>query len=211
MIKESKIPLVLNKELLSKAVQQLTRDDPDLAVIINTYGMPVIKFRKQTFATLVYIILEQQVSLASAKAVYNKLLKSSNKFTPELFLTFNDDELKRFGFSRQKADYCRILARAVLERKLILKSLRNLYDDNARIELMKIKGIGKWTADIYLMFALKRPDIWPVNDMALISAVHSIKKISKKPDNKSMTEIAEHWKPWRSVSARILWHYYLSK
>jgi len=201
----------LNNDLFLTAVGFLANKDYLFGRIVETHGIPKIKYRKPGFATLLYIILEQQVSLASAAAVYRKLLNDSGKIIPERILSYSDKELKNFGFSRQKSEYARLLAQSVLIKSLKLNSLSKLNDDEVRKILMKQKGIGKWTSDIYLLFALKRPDIWPRYDLALISTIKELKKMRKTPDENKLDRLADHWKPWRSVAARLLWHHYLSK
>ena len=157
-----------------------------------------------------HIILEQQVSLASARAAYEKLLAAASPLTPARLLEFTDAELKTIGFSRQKTAYCRGLAQALLKRDLDLEALAQLPDTQVRANLMACKGIGPWTADIYLLMVLRRPDIWPVGDLALASAVQQVKGLADRPDSQRMLEIAEPWRPHRAVAARLLWHFYLS-
>ena len=157
------------------------------------------------------IILEQQVSLASAKAAYDRLLESVSPLVPEGFLELGDAELKAIGFSRQKTACCRELAEANLEGRLNLRKLRYLDDDAVRRELKKIKGIGGWTADIYLLMALRRPDIWPSGDLALVNAVKEVKGLRKNPSPERWGRIGAAWRPWRAVAARMLWHFYLSE
>lgn len=200
----------LNKSSLLNAVKYLEKKDEHLKLAVSMYGPPPLWAREEGFATLLYIILEQQVSLASAKAAYNKLLKNLGSITPTSFLKLSDEELKIIGFSRQKTSYGRNLAEAVIAGSINFTKLNKLADDEARIELTKIKGIGKWTSDIYLLMALGRPDILPGGDLALLSAVQKLKKMSHRPTNEEFVAISENWKPWRAVAARILWHYYLS-
>ena len=165
--------------------------------------------RQQGFHTLLHIILEQQVSLASAKAAYKKLLTAIRELTPENFLTLADTDLKSMGFSRQKTLYGRNLARAIVEGDLNLSTVSRLDDARARTQLIKIKGIGVWTADIYLLMALGRPDIWPTGDMALAVAIQRLKQMPQRPSPEELTAIGRKWQPYRAVAARILWHYYL--
>ncbi|MBZ0201156.1 MAG: hypothetical protein K8H86_14885 [Ignavibacteriaceae bacterium] len=178
---------------------------------MSKYGPPPLWGREEGFATLLYIILEQQVSLASAKAAYNKLIERLGKITPRKFLTLSDSELKTIGFSRQKTSYGRNLAEAVIKGTLNIPELYNLDGEEAKNNLMRIKGIGNWTADIYLLMALGRPDILPSGDLALLSAVHKLKKLEHRPSNEEFFEMSKKWKPWRAVAARILWHFYLSE
>lgn len=174
-------------------------------------GLPPLWARQPGFGTLVYIILEQQVSLASARAAFLKLEAALGVVTPGEFLTLSDERLKQIGFSRQKTAYCRHLAQAVLNNDLDLRELEHLEDHSVRSELIRIKGIGAWTADIYLLMALLRPDIWPAGDLALATAMQEVKSLPARPGPQEMEQIASAWHPWRAVAARLLWHHYLSK
>lgn len=192
------------------AVHYLTDRDPGLAKIVKKFGPPPMRFREEGFLSLIHIILEQQVSLSSAKAAYDRLIVAAEPLTPERFLQFNDTELKTFGFSRQKTAYCRNLAHAILQDSLDLTTLRTMGDATARSELTKIKGIGIWTADIYLLTALRRPDVWPRGDLALAVAIQRTKGLQNRPSLEEMDAFSVDWMPWRTVAARLLWHYYLS-
>ena len=201
----------LDENTLLEGVQELTHRDKDFAGIVSAYGPPPLWEREQGFPTLVHIILEQQVSLASAKAAYNKLIAAVDELTPERFLVLTDEELKRIGFSRQKTGYGRELAKAILEGRLDLVRLEALEDLEAKEELMKVKGIGVWTADIYLLMAMGRPDIWPRGDLALEVAIQRLKGWQRRPTPEEAGEMSTAWQPWRAVAARLLWHYYLSE
>jgi DNA-3-methyladenine glycosylase II len=203
-------PITLNQESLLEGISYLAKADTDLAEVISDLGAPPLWAREPCFPTLIHIILEQQVSLASAKAAFSKLNESVGWLTPERFLAFTDGELRDIGFSKQKTSYGRELSMAILRGELDLGELNSLDDTSARSELMKIKGIGPWTADIYLLMALLRPDIWPSGDLALAKAAQAIKKLPSLPAPEILAEIAVNWKPWRAVAARVLWHYYLN-
>ena len=192
-------------------IEELTKRDRDLERIIANYGHPDPWQRKPGFATLIRIILEQQVSYASAKAAFKRLQNALDELSPENFLTLNDDELKKIGFSRQKTRYGRILAQAVLDRSLNLKGLEKLPDAEIRKQLTAIKGIGDWTVDIYLMMALQRPDVFPSKDLAVAIAVKEIKDLPIRPPAAQLETIAEAWKPYRAIATKILWHYYLNR
>jgi DNA-3-methyladenine glycosylase II len=166
--------------------------------------------RKPGFPTLIHIILEQQVSLASARAAFDKLCREVSPLTPAAFLTLDDGALKAVGFSRQKTQYCRGLSLAILQGELDLQKLDRMEDSAARANLMKMKGIGPWTANIYLLMALRRPDIWPSTDLAIVVAIQKLKDLKNRPDGDKLRELSNPWRPWRAVAARILWHYYLT-
>jgi DNA-3-methyladenine glycosylase II len=201
--------IIINDETLALGLKDLAGRDPDLGRIWARLGTPPIWARQPGFATLLYIILEQQVSLASARAAYNRLVIAASPLTPERFLEFDDGALKTIGFSRQKTAYGRILAHAILDHHLNLDLLPIQDDNSARAELMKIKGIGRWSADIYLLMALLRPDIWPSSDLALATALQEVKGLPFRPDVKQMEAFAVSWQPWRAVAARLLWQSYL--
>ena len=201
----------LDERSFYDAVGELSRRDQDLAGVVEKYGAPPLWLREPGFPTLVYIILEQQVSLASAKAAFDRLQAAVRPLTPGRFLKLSRAELKRIGFSRQKAHYTQLLAEAITKRRLDLRALDDLHDDAARQRLLALKGIGPWTADIYLLSALRRPDIWPVGDLALATAVQSVKKLRRRPSPEKLGAMSTPWRPWRAVAARLFWHHYLSE
>jgi DNA-3-methyladenine glycosylase II len=202
-------PQRLDLERLAEGVRVLCRTDPDLASIHAALGTPPLWAREPGFPTLVHIILEQQVSLASAAAAFAKLQGALKIVTPEAFLTLEDDVLKRIGFSRQKAGYTRGLARSLLNQELDLAALEADDDDDARAELIKLRGIGPWTADIYLLMAMLRPDTWPTGDLSLAAALQKLRGLPTRPAPTEIERIALPWRPWRAVAARLLWQYYL--
>lgn len=193
------------------AVEELTRRDRDLAYVIDHYGYPDRWQRKPGFATLIRIILEQQVSYASAKAAFKRLNEAVDNLTPASFLSLDDAELKTVGFSRQKTGYGRILAQAVLDQTLDLAGLTNLEDAEIRQQLTALKGIGDWTVDIYLMMALQRQDVFPHKDLAVAIAIKEIKDLPTRPKAAELEVIAEPWQPYRAIATKILWHYYLNR
>ncbi len=200
----------LTTRTLARAVRELVSLDPDLARIARDLGTPPLWDREPGFQTLLHIILEQQVSLSSARAALDRLLAAAIPLTPERFLTLTDAELRAFGFSRQKMLYGRCLAQALVARTLDLAALDAMDDDQVRTELTKVKGIGRWTADIYLLMAMGRPDVWPRGDLALALAVQQLKELSHRPTEEELSAMSAQWQSWRSVAARLLWHYYLS-
>jgi DNA-3-methyladenine glycosylase II len=201
---------VLNSEKFNLALSYLSKIDGDLKSVIDKFGPPPMWSRDPGFATLVYIVLEQQVSLASAKAAFEKLKNHLPNLNPLAFLDINDADLNKIGFSRQKIRYCRNIALAIVDGSLPIDEFLHMPDNTVRLELQKIIGIGPWTSNIYLLMALNRPDIWPVGDLALVSAVQKVKNLPARPNPLEFNSIGEPWKPWRAVAARILWHYYLS-
>jgi DNA-3-methyladenine glycosylase II len=200
----------LTQRSLIRATRELAAQDPDLAAVVDKYGPPPLWAREPGFQTLIHIVLEQQVSLASAKAAYDRLLAVTGRLVPERFLALSDAELKAVGFSRQKTAYGRTLAQAILDGRIDLARLETLDDDQVKVQLTAIKGIGPWTADIYLLMVLRRPDTWPSGDLALASAVQRVKRMRTSPTPMKLERIGQAWRPWRAVAARILWHYYLS-
>ncbi len=204
------VPVALDDESLERGLAHIARIDKDLARVIGKLGRPPLWEREQGFPTLIKIILEQQVSLASAKAAFDRLLLTVAPLTPESFLLLDDSTLRVIGFSRQKTGYGRNLARAIVEGSLDLESLATMTDSAVRSELIKIKGIGLWTADIYLLMALLRPDIWPKGDLALLVAYQKIKELQLRPTPDELDRLADRWRPWRAVAARVLWNYYLN-
>jgi DNA-3-methyladenine glycosylase II len=204
-------PATLDEASMAEGLRHLSGKDEDLARIFRQLGPPQMWAREPGFASLVFIILEQQVSLASAKAVFDRLTALASPLTPESFLALDDSALKGAGFSRQKIAYCRNVAALVAGGELDLGALGALEDDAVRSTLVALKGVGPWTAEIYLLRSLNRPDAWPSGDLALLIAAQEIKRLPARPTPLELEAIAEPWRPWRAVAARLLWHYYLHK
>jgi len=196
---------------IGRICHELASGDEHLKLVYELYGAPPLWAREPGFATLLYIILEQQVSLASAKACFNKLTARVGEVSPINLLNSTDAELKRDGFSRQKTSYARHLAEAVLEKRIDLARLHNLADEDVKSKLIKLKGVGTWTAECYLLMVLLRPDIMPRGDIALHAAYQKLTSLERRPNSDEFIEIAEKWRPFRSVAARLLWHFYLSE
>jgi len=193
---------------MKEAVDFLIKQDPVFKLIIDKYGLPVIPKRPQGFATLALLILEQQVSIDSARATFIKLNNKVKYFLPQELLSLSDEEYRNAGVSRQKTTYIKALAAAILNKVLDLESLPGKSSEEVREELIKIKGIGNWTVDVYLMFCLQTPDIIPLGDIAIINTIKELLDIHDKLD---MEAYAESWSPYRSIASFILWHYYLEK
>lgn len=201
----------LDERQLKRACRQLSREHTEMAFVYERYGTPPLWERPTGFATLLNIILEQQVSLASAKACFDKLALYLGEVTPEKLLTINDADLKTIGFSRQKTAYARHLAEAIIEKHIDLDTLHKLPDAEVKATLIQLKGIGEWTSDVYLLMAMLRPDVMPRGDIALHAAFQKLTKAEKRPGSDEFIVMAEKWRPFRSVAARLLWHFYLSE
>ncbi len=201
----------LTEASLAAAVDELAARDGDLAGIVARHGPPPLWARSPGFPTVVHIILEQQVSLASAQAAFDRLAAAVDPLTPARFLALDDAALLAIGFSRQKARYGRALATAIVDGSLDLDGLARLDDDAVERALLAVPGVGPWTASVYLLMVLGRPDVWPVGDIALAQAVAEVKGLERRPDPLAMAELGEAWRPWRSVAARLFWHDYLSR
>ncbi|HEY5326918.1 MAG TPA: DNA-3-methyladenine glycosylase 2 family protein [Mucilaginibacter sp.] len=184
--------------------------DADLQNVINTHGYPPFWSRPNTFETLLHIILEQQVSLASALSALNKLKERLQEITPARILLLNDAEMKACYCSRQKTMYIRYLAEALLSGQLNLTELEDMPDDVIRAKLTALKGIGHWTADVYLMFVLQHPDVFPVGDLAAVNAIKRVKKLPATVTKEEMLTVAAKWQPYRIIATMLLWHFYLS-
>ena len=202
--------LSLDQAELNRGVLALAETDADLREVITRHGPPPLWDREPGFSTMLQIILEQQVSLASARATYERLLGVVSPLTPSALLALDDAALKRAGFSRQKAAYARALAGTLVDGTFDLGGLESKGDDEVRVELTRLRGIGAWSADIYLLMALRRADVWPRSDLALATAAAEVKKLDSRPSPDELETLATIWRPWRAVAARILWHHYLS-
>ncbi len=184
---------------------------PELRRIVERYGLPPPWSRPPGFATLVLFILEQQVSLASAAAAYRRLEERTGLVTPETVMGSSDDQLKADGFSRQKIRYVRSLADECIRGRFDLEDLADLPDDAVRRRLTSLPGIGPWTADVYLIACLDRPDVWPVGDRALQVSTATVLGLDRPPTPEEMGGIGERWRPHRTSAAHLLWHDYLSR
>jgi len=182
-----------------------------LAAIHATYGDPPLWRRDAGFQTLVHIILEQQVSLKSAKAMLVRLEAAIQPFTPLRFIELGDSYLRGLGMTRQKSAYVLHLADSIVNGDLSFERLARMSDEEARLVLTRVKGIGSWSADVYLLMAMRRADIWPAGDLALAVAMKELKGLESRPGPEELERLAETWRPHRAVAARMLWQYYLGK
>lgn len=196
-------------ESLRPALDELAGRDPDIARAYADCGLPPVRGREPGFAGLITIMMAQQVSVQSARAIIGRLSAAADPLTPGNFLALDEAALTRIGLSRQKKTYGRALAEAILDGRIDLDAIAALDDDDAAIaELVRAKGIGRWTAEIYLLFSLRRPDVWPADDLAVQVAAQRLKGLDSRPSRAAMCELAEPWRPHRSAAARFLWHFY---
>ncbi len=189
-------------------IQILIQTDTIIADIHRLYKSPPNWNRPPGFITLSKLILEQQVSLASAKAHFVKLNGYIKEFTPNEILKLTDEEMRNCQISRQKAKYLGELSTAILNNHIDLDKLSHLSEAEIRKQLTNIKGIGTWTTDVYLMFGLRKKDIFPVGDIAIVT---TMKELTGAKTKEEMISLAERWKPLRSLATFFLWHYYLEK
>jgi len=204
------VTLQLTTKTLAEGVAELTRRDPHLAAVVARHGAPPLWDRVPGFQTLVQIILEQQISLSAGRAAYGRLERLAGAVTPERVAALTEADLRGAGLTRQKSAYIRQLAQAIVAGEFDPDDLVDLDDDAARTALIKLRGVGAWTADIYLLMALGRADIWPSGDLALVAAIREVKRMRSLPSADRVERITRAWSPWRAVAARVLWHHYLS-
>jgi DNA-3-methyladenine glycosylase II len=191
------------------ALNALAARDRDVAAALAAIGPPAPRDRPPGFGSLLRAIVAQQISTAAAMSLWTRLAAAIDPVTPEVVARLDAEALRALGFSRQKAAYALGLARDILDRRVDLESLPSLDDESAIAHLMQIKGIGRWSAEVYLLFALGRPDIWPAGDLALAVAMQRLKRLRRRPDPKRLIRLAEPWRPYRGAAAHFLWHYYV--
>lgn len=202
---------ILDEKEFRKRCDWCIAIDSKLKEVIYRFGYPPFWHRDPNFATLILTILEQQVSLASAKAAYNKLLEKIYPITPGKLLQLSDKELRSCHFSRQKILYTQILASEIVEGKLNLEILNNQSESEIRNRLIQIKGIGNWTIDMYLLMSLHFSDIFPPGDLATIKSVYELELVSSKSSKEEIVEYMKRFSPYQSIATYILWHSYIEK
>ena len=202
-------PRALTRQRLHDAVLELAARDVLLAGIRERLGAPPLWGRRPGFATLVRIILEQQVSLVAARTLYRRLEAHLGGMTPERVAALHVSGLREFGLTRQKSAYCHGLALRVLDGRLDLAAAARGTDADGRSALLAVPGIGPWSVDIYYLMALRRPDVWPTGDLALAVALRELRRTRRLPTADEQHRLARRWAPWRSVAARMLWAHYL--
>jgi DNA-3-methyladenine glycosylase II len=196
----------ITKQTLPEVLDVLVRREPAFRRLVSQYGPPPLRNRPGGFPALIHIICAQQVSTASARAIVGRLDAAVSPLTPENLLKLGVEGLRGIGFSGQKARYGIGIAEAITEGRFKVQKLPGMEDEDAIAALTKLKGIGRWTAEIYLMFALGRPDIWPVGDLGVVKGAMILKGLETRPSDEEMIALAEPWRPWRSVAARMMWH-----
>jgi DNA-3-methyladenine glycosylase II len=200
--------LIYAPQQLEQGVEALA-GEPVFRAILDRAGMPRFRRRRNGFATLLHIILEQQVSIDAAAAMHRRLAGLCRPLAPEPFLALDDATLRACGFSRQKMDYARRLAQAVASGVFDFDRLEGAEDNAVLADLIALKGIGRWSAEIYLIFALGRSDIWPAADLGLQLAVADCLGLDARPGERELRQIGDKWAPWRSVAACLFWQSYL--
>lgn len=193
---------------MQEGAKALGKADPDFARIVKAYGLPSLRSRATGFGTVLRIIAGQQVSTFSAQAIARRLDAIAKPMTPEIFIKLTDADLRAVGFSGQKMNYGRHIAEACLDGSFSFRRIARMDDEAAIEEMVKLKGIGRWSAEIYLLFALRRPDLWPVDDLGVMLGYAALKNLPTPVPKKAMLVAGEALRPWRSVAARLLWHYY---
>jgi len=193
---------------MQQAIAFLSEKDKTLQFIVDTFGYPIIQKREEGFAALCHIILEQQVSIASAKACYVKLQNHFGEIIPEKIYEATDEVLRSCGVSRQKISYLKHLAEKVLNNEIVFESFASKSEQEIREELLKLKGVGNWSIEVYLMFCLQAPDIIPLGDIAIRNTIKELYDIHTLEE---MEQLSINWKPHRTLASYILWHYYLKK
>lgn len=193
---------------MKEAITYLCSKEPVFQQIVSDFGVPVKPLRPQGFETLVLLILEQQVSVDSAKATYLKLRSEVNLIQPENLIHLSEEIYRSCGVSRQKTGYIKGLSKLMVDGMIDLEALPRKSAAEVRDELIRIKGIGHWTIDVYLMFSLNAPDIIPLGDVALVKTCMELFSVTSKEE---IEEKSKHWSPHRSAATFLLWHHYLSK
>lgn len=204
-------PEALTEASYAAAVERLAAADAALGGVVARWGAPPFWRHPEGFAGLVHGILAQQVSLESAVAAFARLEAELGGVEPEAFLTLDDARLRAIGFSRPKAAYARGLAEAIATGDLDLAGLEAGSDDEVRDALVRLRGVGRWTAGVYLVFSLRRADAWPSGDLALAKSVQELHDLARLPSWDELDAWADRWRPRRAVAARFLWHDYLSR
>ncbi len=197
----------IDTKTFKQGAEELARRDKDFKRLYETIGLPCLRSRATGYGSILKIINAQQVSVAAAKAINGRLDAIEKPMRPETFLTLTEKQFKEIGLSRQKAAYGRSIAEAVVDEGFSFRRVARMNDEDAITALSSLKGVGQWTAEVYLLFALRRPDLWPVDDLGVIKGLTHLKELAQRPNRDQMLAIGKAWRPWRSVAARLLWHH----
>lgn len=198
----------MTPDFIRDSLDALGKRDADIAKALGLVGYPEPRNREPGFGALLNIVAAQQVSTASASAIRARLLAAIDPLTPENFLAASDETLRAVGFSRRKVEYGRGIAEAMRSGLLDAERLATASDDEVVAALTALRGLGRWSAEIYMLFSLRRPDVWPAEDLAIQEALRRLKGLELRPARAASEIIVESWRPWRGVAALFLWHYY---
>jgi DNA-3-methyladenine glycosylase II len=198
----------MTPDLIATALDELAARDADIARALESVGYPEPRNREPGFATFLNIIIGQQVSVHAAAAIRGRLIDALDPSTPKQFLALNDDTLRAIGLSRRKIEYCRLLAQDIESGAFEPDRLPEFDDEQVMSQITARKGLGRWSAEVYMLFVLGRCDIWPADDLAVQVAVQRIKGLDQRPNRATMDDVAERWRPWRGVAALLFWHHY---
>jgi DNA-3-methyladenine glycosylase II len=199
---------ILTVRTLKSSLRRLAERDAHVAAAVERYGFPALRRRPPGFEALLRAIVAQQISIQAAASIWKRIEAAVAPLTAEAYCAVSEEMLRACGLSRQKLAYARSLAELVRSGEVPLDRFDELDDEEAIASLVKIKGVGRWTAEIYLMFALGRRDMWPVDDLGLVVGMQRMKNLRRRPDKKRMLRLGEPWRPWRSAGAHLLWHYF---
>jgi DNA-3-methyladenine glycosylase II len=202
---------LLDDARLVNSVCTLSHIEPRFARIVARHGMPPLWPRQPGFATLALLMLEQQVSLAQARTMFQRIVAAAGEMTPEAVRSLGVEGLRAIGVTRQKSAYLHALADTLVGGGFDIHALSAMADDAVADRLDALHGVGQWTAQCYLLFALRRPDAFPAADLALMESTRALWRLRARPSPEALLKRAEAWRPWRSVAARLLWHHYLSE
>ena len=198
----------MDQRHINRALNALAKRDDDMREALTAYGKPKPRIRPEGFETFVNTVVAQQISTHAANAIVGRVRKRLPRLTPRTLMKVSDEDLRAAGLSFRKIEYLRGLAEAELSGQLGIKKLGELSDEEAIERIVQLRGFGRWSAEIYLMFSLGRRDIFPADDLALQVALGRLKGLDKRPTAKEARALTESWAPYRSAASLFLWHYY---
>ena len=198
----------MDNAMIAKGIKYLASIDPDIKDAVELIGAPAPRIRPHGMETLVSIIISQQLSTEAAASIMAKVKNLLPDISANSILKTPPEQLRAAGLSRRKIEYVCALAEAIKTNRLDLEALKQMPDSEAIKHITQLRGMGRWSAEIYLMFSLQRQDIFPADDMAIVIALQKLKGLEERPSAKEARVITEHWSPWLSVGSLFLWHYY---